>query len=266
MITSPSNQRVKDTIRLRERRGRQRQGRILVEGRREIRQALDADIQFLEAFVCRDLHEEGQEQLVQQLLARNTALHEVNLSVWEKLAFGDRQDGILGTAVPPRRELADLQVADRPLIAVLERVEKPGNVGAVCRTVDAVGADALIVADAGTDLFNPNVIRASLGTVFRVPVIATSAIHLLSWLAEQKIGIIAARVGEGPIYCEVDWTQPVAIVLGSESDGLTSVWSTTEVTSIHLPMRGAADSLNVSNSAAILLYEAWRQRHCDFSV
>jgi len=259
-ITSTSNQRIKDTIRLRDRRGRQRQGRILIEGTREIGQALQAGVSFHEVFICRPHCDLAAEELQQHLAAAQAARFEVSADVWEKLAFGERHEGIICTADPPFSSLEELDCGLNPLIVVLEQVQKPGNVGAVCRSADAVGADALIVADAGTDLFNPNAIRASLGTLFRVPMVASPSATTRSWLVEKRIAIYAARVGDGPVYTEVDWTQPSAIVLGSENQGLSATWCGDEISAVHLPMLGTADSLNVSNTAAIVLYEALRQR------
>jgi TrmH family RNA methyltransferase len=147
-----------------------------------------------------------------------------------------------------------------PLVAVLEGVEKPGNIGAVLRSADAAGVSALIVADCRTDLYNPNTIRASLGTIFTVPVCEAPSGDVLAWLRENKISIIAARVDGTMPYTEVDYRGPTAIVLGSESSGLTSIWNSPDITAIRLPMLGAADSLNVSAAAAVIFYEALRQR------
>ena len=143
---------------------------------------------------------------------------------------------------------------------MLEGVEKPGNIGAVLRSADAAGVSALIVADGGTDLFNPNTIRASLGTIFTVPVCSASAAAVRDWLLAAKLAIFAARVDAEAIYSDADFTRPAAIVLGSEAAGLTGVWSGAGITPIRLPMKGAVDSLNVSATAAVLFYEALRQR------
>ena len=156
--------------------------------------------------------------------------------------------------------LANLALQGDPLVAVLERVEKPGNVGAVLRTADAAGVSALVVADARTDLYNPNAIRASLGTIFTLPVAQATAEETLSWLRSRRLTIFAARVNATLPYTEADFRGPAAIVLGSEAEGLTPAWSGAEVRAVSLPMRGAADSLNVSATAAVLFYEALRQR------
>jgi TrmH family RNA methyltransferase len=155
--------------------------------------------------------------------------------------------------------LADLQLPATPLVVVTEDVEKPGNVGAILRSADAVGADAVITAG-GTDLFNPNVIRASVGTVFSVPVASAPAAEVAAWLRDRGIRIVASRVDAAALHVEADLTGPLAIVMGSEASGLSDAWRGPDVEGIRLPMLGAADSLNVSAAAAVLLYEAWRQR------
>jgi TrmH family RNA methyltransferase len=149
---------------------------------------------------------------------------------------------------------------DNPLIGVIEGVEKPGNLGAVLRTADGAGLSALIVAEPGTDLLNPNVIRASLGTIFSVPVAVASTGEVLTWLRSRDISIIAARVQGSVDYTKADYTRPTAIALGSEARGLSDAWAELADASVHIPMLGVADSLNVSATAAILFYEARRQR------
>jgi RNA methyltransferase, TrmH family len=160
----------------------------------------------------------------------------------------------------PRAELADLQLPADPLVVVTEDVEKPGNVGAILRSADAVGADA-VIAVGGTDLFNPNVIRASVGTVFSVPAATASAEEAIAWLRGRGVRIVTALVDAQRLHVEANLRGPLAIVLGSESRGLSDSWRGPDVEAVRLPMAGVADSLNVSVAAAVLLYEAWRQRH-----
>ena len=212
-------------------------------------------------FVCQPLCKSDDAVRVLNLLAESGAkiLH-VAEPVFDKLAFGDRAEGVLAVAAMPRSGLSDLTLPDCPLVAVLEGVEKPGNVGAVLRSGDGAGLSALIVADGRTDLYNPNAIRASLGTIFTLPVCAATAAETLAWLRRHKLAVYAARV-DGPVaYTEVDYRRPAAIVLGSEARGLTDVWSADDVTPVRLPMLGVADSLNVSATAAVLFYETVRQR------
>ncbi len=260
-ITSLQNQRVKDAAKLRDRRERRKQGRMLIDGAREIRRAIEGRVELLELFVCESLcHSRDCTQLLEQLATLPVRQSQVAPSVFEKLAFGDRAEGVLGIAKMPVRKLTDLALAAKPLVAVLEGTEKPGNIGAVVRSAEAAGVSALIAADPRTDLFNPNTIRASLGAIFTVPVCCAAAADVRDWLVGQRIGIFAARVDAKTLYTEADFKQRAAIVLGSEAEGLSSIWSGPNVTPIRLPMRGRSDSLNVSATAAVLFYEALRQR------
>ncbi len=182
-------------------------------------------------------------------------------AVFAKLAFGERAEGLLAVVRIPSTALADIALPDDPLVVVIEGVEKPGNVGAVLRSADGAGVDAVVAASPRTDLFNPNAIRASAGTMFtRADSRAAPTAEVLAWLRERGLRIVAARVGAGRPYTEADLTGPLAIVLGREADGLSDAWAADGIEAVHLPMLGVADSLNVSVSAAILLYEARRQR------
>jgi TrmH family RNA methyltransferase len=289
MITSLQNARVKAAAKLRDARGRHKQGRIIIDGARELTRALDAGVEMIEVFVCEELCRSSECLKLLEATA-GPAAHEfevlhVTRSVFEKLAFGERTEGVIGIAHAPSTSLSHLAESLRdslwrlgepqpregtaPLIAVLEGIEKPGNVGAVLRSADAAGVSALIVADGGTDLYNPNAIRASLGTIFTMPVCATSSAETLTWLVEHRLPIYAAWVDADIEYTDVDFNRPCAIVLGSEAQGLSDRWRSKtpsatgpagEITAIKLPMLGVADSLNVSNTAAVLFYEALRQR------
>ena len=261
-ITSLHNPRVKAAARLRDRRGRDKQGRILIDGTREIARALAGGVQLVEVFVAAELcTSKAARELLIDLSHRQVALLEVTPAVFEKLAYGARGEGLIAVAEPPQRKLADLQLPAQGLVAVLAGVEKPGNVGAVLRSADAAGCSALIVADPGTDLFNPNCIRASLGTVFTLPVCAASSSETLDYLRSQRLSIYAARLdATATDYRQVTFAPRSAIVLGSEAAGLSDAWRASDITPIKLPMLGVADSLNVSATAAVLLYEALRQR------
>lgn len=260
-ISSLHNPRVKRAVRLREGRQRQKQGRFLIDGARELLRAIEAGIELDEIFVCRALCRSAESHAAWERLEGTAArMTHVTPALLEKLAFGGRNEGLVAVAVPPQRTLDDLVLPSEPLVAVLEGVEKPGNVGAVLRSADAAGVSALIVIDGGTDLYNPNAIRASLGTIFTVPVCAASSIETLAWLGQHGLRIYAARVDAEQLYTRADWRGPAAIVLGSEAQGLSAAWSAAEVAPVRLPMRGAADSLNVSAAAAVVFYEALRQR------
>ena len=180
-----------------------------------------------------------------------------------KLAFGGRPKGVVLVVRIPSLSLAGIAPGADPLVLVIEGVEKPGNIGAVLRSADGSGATAVIAASPRTDLFNPNAIRASAGTIFAVPVAAAPSAEVLAWLRGHRIRIVTARVGAEAAYSATDLTGPLAIVLGAEADGLTETWSGPDVEPVAIPMTGVADSLNVSISAAILAYEAMRQRHPD---
>jgi len=260
-IRSFQNPRVKAAVRLRDRQHRQKQGRFLIDGARELGRAIRAGLPLVEVFVCKPLCAgPDARQVLAALPGCGAEILHVTEPVFEKLAFGDRAEGVLGVAAIPSRTLADLALPDRPLVAVLEGVEKPGNVGAVLRTADAAGLSALVVADGRTDLYNPNAIRASLGTIFTLPVAEATAAETLDWLRSNGLAVYAARVDASVPYTQADYRRPAAIVLGNEAQGLTDVWSADDVTAVRLPMLGAADSLNVSATAAVLFYEALRQR------
>lgn len=265
-ITSPQNPRVKNATRLRHGRHRQKQGRILIDGVRELNRAIAAGVVLQEVFVCERLcRGEQQQQLLDKLPDCGAEILRVDKRLFEKLAFGHRGEGVLAVAETPSCALDDLALPEvplipgSPLIAVLEGVEKPGNVGAVLRSADAAGVSALIVADGGTDLYNPNAVRASLGTIFTVPLCAATAEETLDWLRRMDLAIVAARVDGSVSYTEIDYGRPTAIVFGSEAEGLSAVWSADDVTAVRLPMLGVAASLNVSVTAAVVFYEALRQ-------
>ncbi len=214
-----------------------------------------------EAFVCEPLLAGNDARIVlDRLREGETAIESVSETVLAKLAFGDRAEGLVAVVRVPSLELDDLVVPDDALIVVIEGVEKPGNVGAVLRSADGAGADALVAADPRTDLFNPNAIRASAGTIFTVPLAAASSTAVLAWLRARGLRIVTARVDAERLHTQVDLRGPIAVVLGAESAGLSAAWNGPAFEAARLPMLGIADSLNVSVSAAVLLYEARRQR------
>lgn len=260
-ITSVANPRVKAAARLRGRRERDRQGLTLIDGVRETMRAMSGGAVIREAFVtpehCTD----------PECLALLERLREESVPIWElgeeafgKLAYGDRVDGVVAVAETPLRRLEDLVLPPEPLIAVVEGVEKPGNLGAILRTADGAGLNAVIVAESATDLFNPNIIRASLGAVFALPVSVASTGEVLAWLRDSSIAIVAARVDGSIDFAEANYSGAVAIALGSEARGLSDAWGELARASVRVPMLGVADSLNVSATAAVLFYEALRQR------
>ncbi len=261
-ITSRQNPRVKDAVWLRTARGRRRQGRHMIDGAREIARAIEAGIRPVEAFVCDSLHDPARTpQLLEALRRAAAELLPVTPEVYEKLCFGERDEiGVVVVAATPQRGLGDLQLPAESLVAVIEGVEKPGNLGAILRSADAVGVDAVIVADGATDLFNPNTIRTSLGTVFRPNIVEASANETIDWLRAHRLRVIAARPDADLPYTSTDFRGGVAVVLGSEAAGLSDAWRGADIQPVRLPMHGIADSLNVSTTAAVLFYEALRQR------
>jgi RNA methyltransferase, TrmH family len=261
VLTSPANPRIRAVGALRDRRERERSGLTLVDGARELRRALEAGVAVVEAFVCDPLLAGADARAaLDALVASGAPLHHTSEAAFAKLAFGDRSEGIVAVIQPPSLDLAALAPPEDALIVVIEGVEKPGNVGAVLRSADGAGADAVIAATPRTDLHNPNVIRASAGTVFTVPLAAATSEAALAWLRARGIRIVAARVDAPRTYTEARLTGPVALVLGAEDRGLTDTWIGPDIEGVRVPMRGVADSLNISVTAAILLYEARRQR------
>ena len=260
-ITSVNNPRVKRALRLRDRRGRNRQRRIIVDGVRECRRAIESGLADVELFICPKYLDDDQLAAVDQLSADETLTRlRVTEDVFRKMAYGHRAEGIILVANQPSTALQDIQLGENPIVAVLEHVEKPGNLGAVIRTADAAGIAAVVVVDGGTDLYNPNSIRASLGAIFRMPIAAATADQAIDWLRSRQLRLFTARVDGAVDYRTVDFRQPAAIVLGSESLGLSDKWRDGDMQPISIPMHGIVDSLNVAASAAILFYEAVRQR------
>ena len=265
-IDSASNPRIKAALRLRERSGREAAGLSLVDGGREALRALEHGAIVETAFVCRErIATRDAKRVVEKLeqdfgpYGASIELAELGDRAFDRLAYGDRADGVILVIRVPNRTLHDLELPAEPLIVVTEDVEKPGNLGAILRSADGVGADA-VIAVGGTDLYNPNVIRASIGTVFTVPVVAAPAPEAAAWLGGLGIRIVSAIVDAPRLHVDADLTGPLAIVLGSEATGLSDAWRGAGVEGVRLPMAGVADSLNVAAAGAVLLYEAWRQR------
>ncbi|MFO0821440.1 MAG: RNA methyltransferase [Pirellulales bacterium] len=265
LITSLQNPRVKEVARLRDRRGRNRLGRIVIDGARELLRAVEGGVKIDELYWCEELADGSSDarRLRAKLQSSTESSYEfwqVTRPVFEKLTFGERIDGVVGVAQVTPLTLDQLTLQPSPLLVVVEGVEKPGNLGAILRTADATGVAAVILCDGGTDWHNPNVIRASMGTVFTVPVCSADAAMTRQWLKQQGVRVLAARVEGAVRPWDANWIGAVAVVLGAESTGLSAIWSGKDVTAVALPMLGAADSLNVSATAAVLCYEALRQR------
>jgi len=260
-IVSPANPRVKAAVKLRQRSHRDETGLMLIEGYREILRALQNNHPLTELFYCRELFlGKNEDSILERCRAAGIPLRECAESVFAKLAYRDRPEGLLAVAPQLRRSLQDLSLPVRPLLVVVESIEKPGNLGTILRSADAAGADAVIVCDRCTDINNPNVVRASLGVLFAIPVAEASTAETVSWLQERKIQMFAASPHADTLYTHANFTLPTAIVLGSEQYGLSEAWMRAATLRIKIPMLGQSDSLNVAAAATILLYEAVRQR------
>jgi TrmH family RNA methyltransferase len=261
IIISVNNPRIKAAIRLRDRSGRDEQGRIIIDGVREIGLAIAAGVNVVEIYLASEFGRQAEHQSL-ALAAEKAGAEVIDAAprVMEKLAFGHRIEGAVAIAERPNKELAGLKPPDDALIAVVEGAEKPGNIGAIVRTADAAGVAAVIVADGGTDLYNPNAIRASLGAIFTVPVCEATGEEAIAWLRERQYRLFAARVDAEVDYTAANFRGPVAIALGSEANGLSPQWQAADITAVRLPLLGRVDSLNLSATAAVLFYEALRQR------
>lgn len=260
-LTSFSNPTVKNLVRLRQYRERERQGTLLIDGARALRIALSNGFPISTVYFSQSVADR-QGDLLRRAREAGGSLQPVTPEVFGKIGYGQHPDGLLSVAPCPRTTLADLPVVETPLYLVAERLEKPGNLGAMLRSADAAGATAFILCDGRTDVWNPNVIRASQGACFAVPVAVAPATETLSWLRQRAVRVVAAAPLAARSCYDVDLRIPSALVLGAEHDGLTSVWS--GEASVRIPMSGQVDSLNVAQTATILLFEAVRQRSsCD---
>jgi TrmH family RNA methyltransferase len=265
-LASRHNPRVKHLVRLRTRRHRETDQQIVIDGAREVARALAAGLVPIEVYWCESCGATPQlEQTLALVREQGANVVTVSTEVYQRIGFGDRGDGLLALAATPQTSLADLVLPPRPLVAIADGIEKPGNVGALLRSADGAGIDAVIVTGEGTDLYNPNAIRASVSTVFNPGVVAATWETTREWLSAHDLPVIITTPDAATIYHEVDYRDGAAIVLGSEAQGLSTRWRESRelgprVREVRVPMRGIADSLNVSVTAAVLFYEAQRQR------
>ena len=266
MITSRKNEKIKEALALYKRAERDRRGQTLVEGYRQVLAALEAGAALETLFFCREIWlGENEDALVQRAAAAGARLEPTSAHVFERLSIRERPDGLIAVVAPSRRCLDDLDgiLGDRAscLLLAVEGIEKPGNLGAILRSADGAGVDAVLVCDRITDVHNPNVVRASLGTLFFVPVIEATSAAALDWLIERGIQVLSASPLASLAYTDADLEPPTAIVVGSEQYGLDRSWLEAAGTvAVSIPMLGKADSLNVAQAATLLVYEAVRQR------
>lgn len=257
IIVSPSNPRIKNVLRLKEKSSeRKAQGLIVVEGAREIKMAKENHFEIKTLFVCDAIFNKRNKKILEDI----RHLVRVSKEVFEKVAYRENSDGLLALIVPKYLRFSDLKLSSNPLLVILESVEKPGNLGAILRTADAANVDAVIVCDTRTDIYNPNVIRASIGCIFSIQTISASSDEVFNFLHTKKIKSYSAALTAKKLYTETDLKIPCAIVFGTEAEGLSQKWLS-EREQIKIPMLGKVDSLNVSASCAVILYEAVRQRN-----
>lgn len=256
-ILSLANPRIKNVLALRKPRARVERKLTIVDGVQEITRALEAGVPFQDVFCGRNA---GPKVLLGMLAARHVPVHEVADHVMERIAFGDRNEGIVAICAPRLWTLDAIPVHSRAFYVVVEHVEKPGNLGAIIRTCDAAGVDGVIACDTRTDIYNPNCIRASLGCVFTLPVVKASPEEAHRFLRSRKAKILAATPAAENIYYDLDLTLDIAVVVGGEHEGLSRFWLGHADEAVRVPMHGQADSLNVSVSSAVVIYEACRQR------
>ncbi len=257
-ITSLQNPKVKAVVSLRERREREKSHLFLIEGYREIKRAVIAKRQIETLFICPELFlGENEEELIRE---SNAQVLECSKEVFAKISYRDRPDGLLAIAPQMHLSLSDLRFKENSFLLIAESIEKPGNLGTILRSSDAVGVDSVIVCDPTTDIHNPNVVRSSVGTLFTVPVLEADGEETLLFLKKNKIAIVAATPHAKEEFTKVDLRGPVAIVVGTEQYGLSPRWMESADILVRIPMRGVADSLNVASATTLLLYEVLRQR------
>ena len=255
LITSAQNPKVKLLLGLQQKsQERRRHGLFVVEGRREIERCIQTGYQVDTLFWCPEIY--GDEHP----MVDGARLFQVSADIYNKVAYRGGTEGIIAEVVARQHTLDQLHLSESPLIVVMERVEKPGNVGAILRSADAAHVDAVIVCDPQCDLYNPNIIRASVGAFFSVPTVACTSEACIQWLKSLGIQILTAQLQDSRYYYDTCMSSPTAIVMGTEATGLTDQWRQAADAHIKIPMLGIGDSLNVSVSAAILMFEAVRQR------
>lgn len=261
-IQSRQNDQIKNLVKLRERKHRNRQERFLVEGMRELSHALNSDYELETIYYCPEYFPDDRHtQLIQQIRSRKELqLTRVSEEAFAKATYREGPDGIIAVARQQPHSIHSLKLSANPLLLILEGIEKPGNLGAILRSADGAGADAVILVDCLLDHYNPNAIRSSQGLLFSIPIVSTEQAYLAKWLSDHQIQRLATTPGASQLHWDVNCTAPTAFLFGSENNGLSQFWLDQATQQIRIPMAGKADSLNVSATVAICLYEAGRQR------
>ena len=267
VITSAQNPKIKDLLALQEKsRERRKKGLFVVEGRRELQHCIESGFEPQTLFICREIISDKDFDAILGTIEENfcgltVQIIEIAQHLYDKVAYRGGTEGIIAELKCREMNLESLRLKENPLVVVLESVEKPGNLGAVLRSADASGVDAVIVCDPLTDMYNPNLIRSSIGAIFTVPVAAATSEETIKWLKSKNIKIYTAQLQDSEWYYDTDMKGGTAIVMGTEATGLTDAWRKAADAHIKIPMLGRLDSLNVSVSAAILMFEAVRQRN-----
>jgi len=255
IITSSQNEKIKKIIKLQKAHERKKQNIIIIEGEREIKMALDSGIEILDFYYCPEII--GGAKTPAWLPIETNIVSEL---VFQKIAYKENPDGFLALARPKYLTPEEIKLSKNPIIIILEAVEKPGNLGAILRTAHAAGVDAVIINDTQTDIYNPNVIRASMGHIFSKQTVVMSIAETIKWLKSNKIKALATTITAKKFYHQVDLSVPFAIIMGTEKFGISAKWLDEIKTEIKIPMKDNIDSLNVSVSTAIIIYEGQRQR------
>jgi RNA methyltransferase, TrmH family len=264
-ITSSQNPRIKSLLKLKNKRERQKTQLFLIEGYREVKRATGANIEIDELYICPELFlGKNENALIKEIERKEKTIINCSKSVFEKISYRDRPDGLIALAKQKHLLIDELvqivKEKSNPLFVVVESIEKPGNLGTILRSCDGAGVDGVIVCEEVTDIFNPNVVRASIGTLFTQPIIVASPDEILKFFKLNKIKIVATSPDAKQVYYENNFNIPIAIVMGSEQYGLSEKWLSESDLALSIPMLGVADSLNVATATTIMLYEALRQR------
>ncbi|SHJ50481.1 TrmH family RNA methyltransferase [Flavobacterium haoranii] len=257
-IESVQNSFIKSLVQLQEKaKVRKQEGKFLIEGKREIELALKGGYEIETILFLPEIISENQ---LSELTTKHLNVIKISKEVYQKLAYRDTTEGLLAVAKTKKLNLSELKLSKNPLILVAEAIEKPGNLGAILRTADAANIDAVIIANPKTDLYNPNIVRSSVGCLFTRQIATGTSEEVVQFLKENNINFYSATLQNSNSYHVEDYTQPTALVVGTEATGLTEIWRTESTQNIVIPMQGEIDSMNVSVAAAILLFEAKRQR------
>lgn len=263
-ITSTSNPIIKNIVKLKKRSVRDEQGAFIIEGYRPITRALESGFKFTDLFYCPEYFlGENEEKVIEQAKQAGARATKLSRAAFAKIAYRDRPEGLLALGKQWHAKLDDLKLSSNPFIIAVEAIEKPGNLGTILRSADASGADAVVVCDGVTDLFNPNVVRASTGVLFKVPVVVTSTNELIEYCRVKDIKTVAATPHTNNLHSDIDLTKPTALLMGSEQFGLKDETIEACDEKAKLPMLGQADSLNVSAATVVFAYEVVRQRHAN---